>query len=143
MTLSDGQILSFLLHLEVKAFTVFLVLFFLCLSILFVVIFLILLLLLVFVFLFFALFFFRLFVRVRVLNCSFFFFLLLFLLFLLLVLELFLGGALEQILEASFLYEFEDALVCLSVKRIEIETERSRKESRILRNHCDLVSQSL
>mmetsp|Transcript_4367 Transcript_4367/g.5426 ORF Transcript_4367/g.5426 Transcript_4367/m.5426 type:complete len:204 (-) Transcript_4367:2931-3542(-) len=58
-----------------------------------------------------------------------------------LILELLLRTALHEVLEASLLDQLHQPFIAVLVKGIKVESEATREEGGILRNHCDLVTQ--
>jgi len=55
--------------------------------------------------------------------------------------QLLFRSALKNVLQASLFDQLCNPLVCVLVERVYVVSERAREQGRVLRNHCDLVSQ--
>ena len=163
LALADGQVLALLLHLEEETLAIFFVLLLLLLGLLLfrlplflllllglLLLFLLLLgLLLLFLLLVLGLLLFRLrifLLLVFIIAVSKGLALLLlfrFLLCLLFVFNLLLRCTVEEVLESSFLNQVENSLILDKVERVQVKAQGAGEESRVLRDHRDLVSQRL
>ena len=168
LALADGQVLALLLHLEEETLAIFFVLLLLLLGLLLfrlplflllllglLLLFLLLLgLLLLFLLLVLGLLLFRLRIFLLLVFLLLVFIiavskglalllLFLFLLCLLFVFNLLLRCTVEEVLESSFLNQVENSLILDKVERVQVKAQGAGEESRVLRDHRDLVSQRL
>ena len=158
LALADGQVLALLLHLEEETLAIFFVLLLLLLGLLLFRLPLFLLLLLGLLLLFLLLVLGLLLFRLRIFLLLVFLLLVFiiavskglallllfrFLLCLLFVFNLLLRCTVEEVLESSFLNQVENSLILDKVERVQVKAQGAGEESRVLRDHRDLVSQRL